>query len=127
MYLKKFRIISRFPTQARRRVVWGPQPFQAEQSLQVQARQRRDPVHPVHPVRRDLVHLVHPVRQDPVHPVRQDPVHPVRQDLVHPVRQDPVHPVRQNPVHLSPQNIQMIQCRCVETQFILIPELPCCQ
>jgi hypothetical protein len=104
VYLKKIRIISRFPTQARRRVVWGPQPFQAEQSLQVQARQRRDPVHPVHPVRRDLVHLVHPVRRDLVHlvhPVRRDPVH-----LGHPVHRhildDPVS-VRRNPVHPHPR------------------------
>lgn len=102
MYLLFFRAIFRFPTQARRRVVWGLQAFQAGQSLQ--ARQRRDPVHPVQLVRRDPVDLVHPVRRDPVHlvhPVRRDPVH-----LVHPVHRHPV--VRRNPVHPHPRSYLVV-------------------
>ena len=78
-----FRTIYRFPTLARRRVVWGLQAFPV-QSLQ--ARQRRGPVHLA---RRDPVHLAHPVRQDPVH-------------LGHPVHRHPVA-VRRNPVHPHPR------------------------
>lgn len=88
VFLLFFRTIIRFPTQARRQVVWALQPFQFQAGQSLQARQLRDPVHPVRrdPVRQDPVHLAQPVHRDLVHP--GDPVHR------HPVsvRRNPAYP-----------------------------------